>query len=326
MSPEDEKIELIAGPDDSGRRLDKVLRSLLEDRPLSAIYASLRKGQVRVNGAKATPDLRLAEGDRIYLPAALRPSPSPPRPSRGVDEGLEGISDILVLATRDLLFVNKPRGLLSQGDEELEGRVRAALASRSAASLSFTPGPLHRLDRNTTGVLAFPRSAAGARAFTELMRRRALVKRYLALIDGEPEAAALWRDLIVRDDADRRSRVSAEGDEAISSMTPLLSAGGRSLVAVELLTGLTHQIRVQASSRGIPLSGDSKYGGSPLPGGYVLHALSLGFPEPPFPDLPASVSAPLPAAAIQRLEALFGVSPLRRSLEGTGALPEAATH
>jgi 23S rRNA pseudouridine955/2504/2580 synthase len=322
----DEGRELFAGPDDAGRRLDKVLRALLGARPLSSIYAELRKGRIKVNGSRARPELILAEGDRIevrYLPGEeRRGDPSPVSGTRNATgreadkaEELASIADILILATRDLLFINKPRGELSQGDS-IEGRIREALAGRSASSLSFVPGPLHRLDRNTTGILTFPRSAMGGRAFSALIRRRALVKRYIALLDGDAGGPQEWRDLIVRDGEARTSRVAreglgAEGDEALASICPLLTGGGKSLALVELHTGLTHQIRVQASSRGMPLSGDAKYGGSPFPGGYILHALSLEFPEPPFPDVPRFVSAPLPASALDSLGKLFGRDALR---------------
>ena len=310
-------MELTAGPDDSGRRLDRVLRTVLGDMSLSSIYAAMRRGRIKVNGAKAAPELRLAEGDTIFLHSSLDLSgfKTPPAGAGADEESLEAIADILVLATQDLLFVNKPRGELSQGAEAVEGRIRRALAFRSASSLSFSPGPLHRLDRNTTGLLAFPRSAAGARAFTSLLRRRALVKRYIALVDGEAAAPSEWRDTLVRDGDSRRSSVAAEGAMAHASMRPIASGGGHSLLLVELHTGLTHQIRVQASARGMPLAGDAKYGGSPFKGGYILHALSIGFPEPPFPDLPRLVAAPLPPSALARLGSIFGSSAIARALD-----------
>jgi 23S rRNA pseudouridine955/2504/2580 synthase len=317
MATKDEGLELVAGPDDAGRRLDKVLRYALGDMPLSSIYAALRKGRIRVNGAKAAPEQRIAEGDRIFLHSSLdlQVPKGPSSPSGAAEADLESIADILLLATKDLLFINKPWGELSQGSAALEGRIRGALASRSASSLSFSPGPLHRLDRNTTGILAFPRSAAGARAFTSLLRRRALVKRYIALVDGEVAFPDEWRDRLVRNGETMRSSVGAEGKEAHASMRPLLAGKGRSLVLLELHTGLTHQIRAQASARGLPLAGDAKYGGSPFPGGYILHALSLGFPEPPFPDLPRLVTAPLPESALARLGELFGASTIRGAID-----------
>jgi 23S rRNA pseudouridine955/2504/2580 synthase len=318
MIPSDEGRELIAGPEDAGRRLDRVLRVLLGELSLSAIYSALRKGFLRVNGAKADPALRVTAGDRIYIhPSLGGPKEAGAAGSFSADEGeLSSIADILVMATRDLIFINKPRGELSQGSPGIEGRIRKALAMRTASSLSFTPGPLHRLDRNTTGLLTFPRSAAGARAFTSLLRRRKLIKRYLALLDNEAPPLGEWRDKVSRDNYARTSAVSEEGDEASASMRTLASAGGRSLVLVELHTGLTHQIRVQASSRGMPLSGDAKYGGSSFPGGYILHAFSLGFPEPPFPDLPCSVTSQPPPSALDRLGVIFGKTELRDILEG----------
>jgi 23S rRNA pseudouridine955/2504/2580 synthase len=306
--------ELIAGPDDAYRRLDKVLRVVLKDRALSEIYAALRKGRIRVNDLKAEPELRLQEGDRIFLHASLELNDGP-LPVDITDEDIGQIADILILATRDLLFVNKARGELSQGPGGLEPKIRQALAGRSAASLSFVPGPLHRLDRNTTGILTFPRNAAGARAFTALIRERRIIKRYLALVDGEASKPDEWRDTISRDAISMTSAVSDEGDEAYAKMRPLLAYGGRSLILVELHTGLTHQIRVQASSRGLPLSGDSKYHGELFHDGYILHALSLEFPEPPFADVPRFVTAPFPENARARLASLFGEEALRSAVE-----------
>ena len=228
MSPSKMARDLVAGPDDAGRRLDKVLRSVLRESSLSEIYAALRKGRILVNGAKARPDLRLAAGDRISLTGfELGSAVSAAHGAQGeaadsAQDGLRSISDILILATIHLVFVNKPRGELSQGPEGIEGRIRAALAGSSAASLSFRPGPLHRLDRNTTGIMTFPRSAEGARTFTALLRERRLVKRYLALVDGEIEGPSEWVDRLERDQESLRSVVSDQGREARAEALPLL--------------------------------------------------------------------------------------------------------
>jgi 23S rRNA pseudouridine955/2504/2580 synthase len=315
MSTGPEGRELVAGPEDAGRRLDKILRAYLGNSTLSEIYAGLRKGKIRVNGHKAEPELRLDAGDRIFLHSSLEISDKGGgRPAVSEDEGLREIAEMLILVTEDLIFVNKPRGELSQGPDGLEPRIRRALSARSSSSLSFVPGPLHRLDRNTSGILTFPRSAAGARAFSALIRERRIIKRYLALVDGELAESSEWRDRMIRDGKTRKSSLSATGDEALSRVHPLLVYGGRSLLLVELHTGLTHQIRAQSSARGFPLSGDVKYGGEPLLGGYILHALSLEFPEPPFADLPRLVIAPLPAGPQERLSRLFGDEALRAAL------------
>ena len=246
MATRTEGRELIAGPDDAGRRLDKVLRVLLKDYALSEIYSALRKGKILLNDLKADPEIKVETGDKIFSAASLEPAEVDPHPSLE-GNGLDQIADILVLATADLIFVNKPRGELSQGGIGIEPRIRSALASRSASSLSFVPGPLHRLDRNTTGIMTYPRSAAGARAFTSLLRERKISKRYLALVDGEVSEQGVWRDTISRNGVSLTSAISEKGEHAAASMLPLLTYGGRSLILVQLHTGLTHQIRVQAS-------------------------------------------------------------------------------
>jgi 23S rRNA pseudouridine955/2504/2580 synthase len=330
MAGPDSIQERSAGPDDAGRRLDRVLRFILPGQSLSAIYRALRTGTIRVNGMRISPAYRLAEGDRISFRLADF-APAPPVALSSEDPGLESLSDILVLATGDLIFLNKPHGILAHGPSSLEERVRLALGPEQAASLSFRPGPLHRLDRNSSGLIVFPRSSEGARVFTAMIRERRLVKRYIALLRGRMEGPAEWKDNLARDDLARRSFVlprsaivdatSAEATgaprsrAAVTRVLPLAVAGGLILALLRIDTGRTHQIRVQASSRGAPLAGDAKYGGGSFPEGYILHAFSLDFLDRPFSDLPARVVAPLPRRAAARLEGIFGVGALDSILE-----------
>jgi len=318
-----------AGPDDEGRRLDRVLRIFLRGLPLSAIYHALRTGRILVNGRPADGACRVAKGDVISFDAALLPAlsgtfgdPSPATQDKketaapGGDECIEtALGSLLVLASADLLFLNKPRGMLVHGEDSLELRVREALSARSHDSLSFTPGPLHRLDRNSSGLVVFPRSAEGGRAFSVLLREHRVEKRYLALLEGRLEGRETWSDRLERDGELHLSRVDEAGTPALSEARPLIASEGLCLALVVIRTGLTHQIRVQASSRGHPLAGDRKYGGSPFPGGHILHALALLFREAPFDDLPPLVAAPLGADARRRLEGLFGASAMVKALE-----------
>jgi 23S rRNA pseudouridine955/2504/2580 synthase len=314
-------VERVAGPDDAGRRLDKVLRAFLGDVPLSALYRAMRRGRILVNGSHADASYRVASGDLLSFEPGLVSAGLSDRPmwteSPPPEDGLSLLGDLLVLATTDLLFLNKPRGMLSHGDGSLEAIVRAALSDTRRASLSFSPGPLHRLDRNTSGLIAFPRSAEGARSFTAIVRERRIAKYYLALVEGHLEEAETWEDRIERDYSQRRSSTGQYGREASSVARPLAFAHDRSLILVQLQTGLTHQIRVQAASRGHPLAGDTKYGGGSFSGGYILHAFALRFAEPPFPDLPAQVEAPLPPSARNRLDSIFGARSLEKFLESS---------
>jgi 23S rRNA pseudouridine955/2504/2580 synthase len=221
------------------------------------------------------------------------------------------VRPLILWESEDYLVLNKPRGALVHGAESLDEYVKAYLFEKTPPSLSFSPGPLHRLDRNTTGVLFFSKSITGARVFSEALRKRRVSKKYLALLEGKPSGAPVWRDTLSRI-ADGRTalidRDAPEGKEAETEVRPLIFQGTYTLCLVTLHTGRTHQIRAQASAHGHPLAGDKKYGGKPFPGGYVLHAAELALYEGEGPkERPALlVKAPLPPGVRENLAALFG--------------------
>ncbi|MDR2245649.1 MAG: RluA family pseudouridine synthase [Treponema sp.] len=324
--------ELIAGTDDEGRRLDRILRRAFPGTPLSVIYRLLRKGRVTVNGVPGEASLRIAAGARIRVreDAASPPvrGPVPPQ-AEGTPPGL------CILREGDgLLLVNKPAGLAVHRPDRrqgkapspcLDGLVRAYLRDKLPPSLSFRPGPLHRLDQVSSGIIAFSASLAGARLFSALMRERRLRKTYLALADGRIETAECWEDALFRDRERRKTAAALGGPDerharpARTRVFPLAVHPPYSLIALEIETGRTHQIRSQAGFHGHPLSGDRKYGGSFQPGGLLLHAFSLSFP----PDVPLlgslrgeTVSAPLPKPFLRRIREIFGTG-----LGIGGALP-----
>jgi 23S rRNA pseudouridine955/2504/2580 synthase len=205
--------------------------------------------------------------------------------------------------------VNKPPGIAVHGEGSLESQVRSYLAGRLPPSLSFRPGPLHRLDKPTSGLVVFSTSLEGARYFSALIREGGVKKRYLALVDGiigEPE---IWEDLLLRDGPGRKTLVvpcsGPETREARTRVFPLAASGAHTLILAEIDTGRTHQIRAQAGAHGHPLSGDGKYGGSPCRDGLLLHAHSLEFPLPPGDSPPERIRAPVPAAFRRRIGLLF---------------------
>ncbi len=315
--------EALAGPDDDGRRLDRVLRRLFPQLPLSALHRMFRKGDVRVGAVRARPDTRIASGDRIRVrmaPGSPAPSAAPSTAAPGLAAGTD--VDGLLLALRDgVLYLNKPRGLLvHDGPDSLESLVRRSYPDSGAGSLSFRPGPLHRLDRNTSGVVAFSLSLRGAADFLEAMRSGRIEKRYLAVLDGLLMEGATWRDRLVRDTARRISRSAEDtgsqdpGSEAITRIIPLARSNheraqpGRTLALVQLETGRTHQIRAQAALHGHPLSGDNKYG-SRSEGPYLLHAWTLRILESPGSahSDESAVTAPLPDYFAAALRGIFGL-------------------
>jgi 23S rRNA pseudouridine955/2504/2580 synthase len=340
-----------AARDDDDRRLDRLVRRLLPDLPLSAVYRAIRSGAVRLNGRKAGGEDRVKAGDTVAVLAGLADSGSaaggkPDRPETaessvpagpGARSAAAPPVDVIHEDDR-LLFVNKSAGFRVHGKGSLGDAVSAYLAPSLNPSLSFRPGPLHRLDTNTSGVLCFSRSLEGARFFSTLIAEGRLVKEYLAVVEGRFESPELWEDEIVRDRVLGVSRAAGEpekrgdgqgsspealprtGDDAPSLASaearPLAVSAGASLLLVTIKTGRTHQIRVQASIHGHPLLGDRKYGSSRTPPAassapYLLHAAVLRFREEDrYPGLPAEIRARVPDYFLRSVEIMFGSSAL----------------
>ena len=320
-------LNLTAASDDDGRRLDRILRKALGDMPLSAIHRLLRKGGVLVDGKPAPADLRIRCGQSITVNLS---SPLPPRlralsypladgtPLR--DESKVNAFPEILFEGAGLLILNKPAGLAvhdkgRDGSASLEEIVRGYLKPRLPPSLSFRPGPLHRLDKPSSGLIAFSTSLEGARFFSTLMRERKIKRFYLALVKGAVEKDEVWHDKLIRDSVTRKSltlqasdaKASAAAKASTTKVSPLASNTDYSLLLAEIETGRTHQIRAQAASRGHPLLGDKKYGGGSSAGGFLLHAWRMIIPgDPPLPQL---VEAPLPENFRRKIEELFGEDP-----------------
>jgi 23S rRNA pseudouridine955/2504/2580 synthase len=298
--------------------------------PLSGIHRLLRRGQILVDGRAARGEDRVAAGSLITIPEApralrekARRRPPPPAPQA------RGKPPAAILRESDgLIFLNKPAGLAVHGPGSLDAQVRAWLGGTLPPSLSFRPGPLHRLDKPTSGIIVFSKTLEGARYFSALLREGRIKKQYLAIVEGAPTAPELWEDLLVRDKSERKTFSAGEeagaglGDSttadtakyARTRIRPLARSAGLSapgggedffsLIQADIETGRTHQIRTQAAAHGFPLAGDTKYGGRPQAGGFLLHAWKL--------ELPGSggaghqtISAPLPELFQKRIKELF---------------------
>ena len=313
--------DFLPGRDDVGRRLDRVVRRLLPSAPLSRIFQAIRTGEIQVGGRVAAGAYRVREGDVIRVRAELAEESAVQAIRPPTDAPPDWLLSAILLENEHLLVLNKPRGLLVHGEGSVEQAVRAYLAPRLPASLSFVPGPLHRLDRNTSGLLAFGKSLSGARLFSELLRQGAIGKLYLGLLEGALAERAEWEDTLIRTSRDASTRQSAGGANARTTAVPLLRGGRLTLAAIQIATGFTHQIRAQAQIHGYPLAGDRKYGGSPRPGGYLLHAWILELPA--HNDLlgfTRIVAAP-PPRTVALLRDELGEGPVDALLAGAGQFP-----
>lgn len=202
----------------------------------------------------------------------------------------------ILLQTTDLLIINKPVGIPVHGEHSIDALLFGAAVQLSAdmppparftrnplQSLSFKPGPLHRLDKDTTGVLCFSQTLAGAQWFSQCLREKTVGKYYLGIVRG-----AMPSQLITAED---------ESGKTITQCYSLSYNRGidASLILFKLITGKKHQIRKHTASTGHPLAGDRKYqGGNPLPAckHYLLHAWRLYFPASRPADMPPFIEAP----------------------------------
>ncbi len=302
--------------DEAGLRLDKFLGEQLPGVPRTRLFRIIRRGEVRLNGGRVTPQTRLAAGDRVRIPPVrIVAEPQTPGPSASV---IETVRQAIIYEDARLLVLDKPAGLAVHGGSGVQfGVIEALRALRPAETLEL----VHRLDRDTSGCLLVARTPAALRDAHAVLREGRSEKRYLALLAGRWTLGQKRIDVPLRTDTrvggERTVRVDAGGKPSVSDFRPLQVFGTRSrggptvsLLEVTLHTGRTHQIRVHAAYAGHPVAGDEKYGDAACNATLrarglqrmFLHAHSISFEWPG--GVPFSASAPLPpdlAAVLERL-------------------------
>lgn len=270
----------------AGERVDRVV-AMLTDRPRSEVAELVRAGAVLVNGRPGTASRRVSEGDILEVEA-------PPE----VDTSPRADPDVavpVVHVDEHVIVVDKPAGLVVHpGSGNPAGTLVNGLLARfpdlasSGAGDGARPGIVHRLDKGTSGLLVVARTAAAYDSLVDQIKRRAVDRRYLALVWGHVEApSGLIEAPVGRAESDRtRMTVSAQGRPARTRyevQARYASPASTTLLECRLETGRTHQIRVHVAAIGHPVVGDQRYGGSradlPAPRPF-LHAYRLGFDHP----------------------------------------------
>lgn len=269
--------------DHDGRRLDRTLRSLFKWVTLGEIMKAIRKGEIRVNSKRVRePGTHLAVGDELSV---IWPpnNNNADKEARVFRHSSWGKIKILFQGS-NVLIINKPSGMLVQPDEpggdSVISRVWGVLGTK-------TPAAVHRLDRNTTGVLAVALHGDSLRSMEELFKNRSMRKFYLAIVTGRAPDDVLIDAPLIKDPENNLVSVceSGEGLNALTHCERIAGDRDFSLVKLELLTGRTHQARVHMAHIRHPILGDRKYGRfsanrdnksitRPL-----LHAWQLEFPE-----------------------------------------------
>ena len=268
--------ELVLSRDEAGQRLDKYLRRYLNGAPPSFIYKMLRKKNITLNGKKAGGSELTSEGDIIKLflsdETIARFRSTSEKEVRTVSREL---TPGIIFEDRHLLIVNKPAGLLSQPDISNEAALtdwvrqyEDAKPGTREKTTSFTPAPLNRLDRNTSGIVLCGVSLQGERWLAEMIRRGCVRKEYLAVTAGGDLKDGLYRAFGKKDSGTNRLYVTDQTGEAYSELLTevetLSVKNGLALRRINLITGKPHQIRAHLSFLGKPVAGDVKYGDQDL--------------------------------------------------------------
>jgi 23S rRNA pseudouridine955/2504/2580 synthase len=310
---------LTVGEDAAGQRVDNFLGKVLKGVPKSHIYRILRSGEVRVNKGRVGPDIRLEMGDVVRVPPVRTATPA--RTATAPGGFVRGPALPILYEDDALIALDKPSGLAVHGGSGIaQGLIEQLRAARPEAKFLEL---VHRLDRETSGVLLIAKKRLALVGLHSQLREGAFDKRYLVLVRGrwrdEKRRVRLSLHKFATQDGERRVRVEEDGQAAETIFhrrrtwfdhdPPLV------LLEADLKTGRTHQIRVHLTHLGFPLAGDDKYGDFAWNKVLAkqglkrmfLHSYSLGFTHPltgeamafesPLPDDLARFVARLDAAA-----------------------------
>jgi 23S rRNA pseudouridine955/2504/2580 synthase len=300
-APQVQRLVVDEGSD--GQRLDNFLLRLLKGVPKTHVYRVIRSGEVRVNKGRAAADTRLALGDEVRVPPVRVAAPS------ANAAGAPAREFTVLYEDEQLLAIDKPSGVAVHGGSGVAfGVIEQLRSARPAARFLEL---VHRLDKETSGVLLLAKKRSALTALQDQFRQRDTDKRYAALVAGAWPASKKVIDVALHKTLDAHGErqvhaVAADhagGRRSITLVKVAQALAGYTLLDVTLKTGRTHQIRVHLANEGHPIVGDPKYGdfalnrqlarGAHRFGRMFLHARRLGF------DHPASgerivVEAPLP--------------------------------
>lgn len=301
--------ELIVKELEAGQRLDKFLHKYLKEAPNSFLYKMMRKKNIVLNGKKVTGNEQIKEGDSIKLflsedtikkfmgQSTMNDFTDLYRKAYVELKGIQVVSEF-----EDVLFINKPSGILSQqaeandlsANEWLIGYLLSQNTISEEDLKTFKPSVCNRLDRNTSGLLVCSKTLLGSQEMARILKDRSLHKFYRCLVYGKCELNGVYEAFLYKDEKLNKVTVYLNVEDCKSSYRDKLKhikTGMKPVeyyndincteLEIELFTGKTHQIRAQMEKLGFPLVGDVKYTGGKNTGktdGQMLHAYRLVFP------------------------------------------------
>ena len=311
--------------EEAGMRIDRWFKLHFPQVTFAYLNKLTRTGQVRVAGARVKTSTRLAAEQEIRVPPLAfdtRPADTPKADVKTLTPTERRLFDQMVIhEDRDIFVLNKPSGFAVQGGSKTHHHLDGLLMGLGV-ELKERPLLVHRLDRDTSGVIVIARRRSVAAALGKLFATRAVKKTYWAIVKGVPKPAQGRIEVALikakGPDGDRM-RASEEGEEddeqlAVTHYSVIAKAGNAaSWVSLKPVTGRQHQLRAHMAHIGTPIFGDEKYGGlDDMPVGVPqklhLHARRIVFPHPR--DGIIDISAPLPEHMLTSFK-LFGFDPNR---------------
>jgi len=297
----------------AGSRIDRFVRAIAKGIPYTTLQMLFRKGSIRLNGGKTRGGARLSAGDVVSVDSGVAaesasrvpsaPGRASPVPATLERFGLIGGGIPVLYEDDDLVILDKPSGLVVQpGNRNARGSLLDILdeyrlrTGGGGGTASFPYTPVHRLDRETSGLLVVAKKRPAARLLSSILSSGRAEKTYLAVTERapRPESGTIRTPIRVRKSLSSRAETHREGKRSVTRYrTVRRLPGGRALVEIRIETGRTHQIRVHLASIGSPILGDSKYGAT-SPGRLMLHAWKLRIPYPGDGDAIEAVAPPPP--------------------------------
>jgi 23S rRNA pseudouridine955/2504/2580 synthase len=316
---------------EDGMRLDRWFKTHYASLPHSRLEKLLRTGQVRVNGGRAKASTRLAAGQTIRVPPLpdVVPPPAPKHALSKADRAF--LASITLYEDDDLLVLNKPSGIAVQGGTKTTQHIDRLLEGMGDGP-ETRPRLVHRLDRDTSGVLVIAKRRSVAAKLGRAFQTRSVRKIYWALVKGVPKPhqgkvdAALVKAAGPGGDRVRKAR-PGEQEVAQSAVThyAVVDRAGQavSFVSLKPVTGRQHQLRAHMAILGYPILGDGKYEGDRdmpkgIPNRLYLHARRISFAHPSGEGV-VDITAPLPEHMAKAF-ALFGFAEGNGADQGCGAL------